>query len=192
MELQNLNTNFLARNIIYFEAIDSTQAEVWRRIKNKTIKNGDLIIAELQTKGVGTHGKTWYTDEKNNIAFSFYIEANCNTSKMEGFTREIAETIVEVFQKLYKIELQIKQPNDIVFFDKKIGGILTETKSFGEKIKNIVIGIGINTNKSSFNKEINELATSVSKEFKIKIDNSKVISKFVNLIEPKIIKRIGE
>ena len=111
---------------------------------------------------------------------------------MEGFTREIAETIVEVFQKLYKIELQIKQPNDIVFFDKKIGGILTETKSFGEKIKNIVIGIGINTNKSSFNKEINELATSVSKEFKIKIDNSKVISKFVNLIEPKIIKRIGE
>lgn len=140
----------------------------------------------------GTHGRVWYTDEQNNIAFSLYIEANCKVNKLDGFTKEIAETIVKVFQDLYKIKLQIKEPNDIVFANKKIGGILTETKLKKEEVKCIVIGIGINTNGEIFNEEIRDIATSIKKEFKIKIDNLKVISKFCNEIEEKIIKKMEE
>ena len=51
MELQNLNTKFLGRSITYFETIDSTQLEILRRIENKTIKNGEMIVANLQTNG---------------------------------------------------------------------------------------------------------------------------------------------
>lgn len=111
---------------------------------------------------------------------------------LEGFTREIAETILEVFQKLYDIRLNIKEPNDIIFQDKKIGGILTETKTKGEEVKHIVVGIGINTNKKKFSEDIQEIATSIKNEFNKDIDNIKVISEFCNLIEPKIIKRINE
>ena len=94
----------------------------------------------------GTHGRKWYTDEMNNIAFSFYIDVNCldifeNIQDIDGITVEIAKTIVEVFKKLYDIELQIKFPNDIVYKGKKIGGILTQTKLIGTKIKYIVVGI---------------------------------------------------
>ena len=51
MELQSLNTQFLGRAITHFETIDSTQLEILRRIENKTIKNGEMIIANLQTNG---------------------------------------------------------------------------------------------------------------------------------------------
>lgn len=128
----------------------------------------------------------WRTDEKNNIAFSFFIEANCNLEKLQGITIEIAETILETFQSLYNINLEIKEPNDIMFRDKKIGGILTETKLKGENVKYIVIGIGFNTNKEHFSKDIKNIATSIKNEFKIEIDNLKVISEFCNLFEPKI------
>ncbi len=89
----------------------------------------------------GTHGRRWYTDEKNNIAFSLLWKANCEISKLEGITLEIAETLVEVLRKLYNITLLIKFPNDLVWQGKKIGGILTETKVKGNIVKYVVMGI---------------------------------------------------
>lgn len=191
MILQNLKTSYLGHNSSFYECIDSTQLEINRRITNKTIKNGELIIAEIQKNAYGTHGRKWHTDEANNIALSFFIEANCNIENLQGFTKEIAETMVGVFQKQYNINLEIKEPNDIIFRNKKIGGILTETKLQGEKVKYIVVGIGINTNQEKFNEEIKNIATSIKNEFEIGVDNIKIISEFCNMIESKIIKRIG-
>ena len=92
----------------------------------------------------GTHGRKWYTDEVENIAFSIYIDTKqCNVQKIEGLTIEIAKMIISVLKKLYNIELKIKFPNDIVYKNKKIGGILTQTKLNGNKVKYIVIGIRI-------------------------------------------------
>lgn len=51
MQLKNLKTQFLGRNVIYYPEIDSTQLEVWRRVEQKTIKNGTIIIADRQTDG---------------------------------------------------------------------------------------------------------------------------------------------
>lgn len=184
--------SFLGKKIIHFEKIDSTQLEIFRRLEKNTIENGTIISADIQINGIGTHGKIWKTDEQNNIAFSFLIEPDCDISKLEGMTIEIAEVILEVFEKMYNIKLQIKLPNDIVINGKKIGGILTQTKLKGENVKYIVIGIGINTNKMQFSDDIKEIATSIKKEFGINIDNQKFINEFCNLFEEKIIKRIGK
>ncbi len=187
-----LNTKFLGKNIEYYEEIDSTQAEIWRRIEKNNTENGTIIIANIQTNGIGTHGRSWQTDEKNNIAFSFMIEANCNISKLEGLTKEIAEVLIEVFKNLYNINLEIKEPNDLVFNSKKIGGILCQTKLNGENVKYIVIGIGINTNKTYFSEDIINIASSIKKEFNITVNNDDVIKEFCNLFEKRLIKRIGE
>ena len=192
MNLENLKTKYLGKMISFYEKIDSTQKEIWRKIKSESIKTGELIIAEIQTNGIGTHGRKWHTTEKDNIAFSFFIEANCRIEKLEGFTKEIAETIIKVFEQQYNIMLEIKEPNDITYSGKKVGGILTETKCQSGIVKYIVVGIGINTNQKEFNTEIKNIATSIKNEFKVDIDNIKIISEFCNLIESKIIKRIGE
>ena len=157
---------------IHYEKIDSTQKEVWRRIEKSII-----ISADIQTDGIGTHGRTWYTTQKGNIAFSIGLELNKSINKLNNLTIEIAEIILEVFENLYQIKLQIKHPNDIMINNQKVGGILTETKLQGEIVKYLVIGIGINTNNE-------EISTSIKKEFGIEIDNSKVIEE--------IFQRIGE
>lgn len=69
------------------------------------------------------------------------MEADCKIEKLEGFTLEIAEILVTVFENLYAISLGIKYPNDIMYQGKKIGGILTETKLQGKMVKYVVIGI---------------------------------------------------
>lgn len=96
MKLPNLKTDFLGKEYIFYKQIDSTQSEVWRLIKNNVIQNGTLVMADIQTKGKGTHGRIWHTDEGENIAFSFYIKAECHFEKLEGITIEIAEILVDI------------------------------------------------------------------------------------------------
>lgn len=90
MQLMNLKTKIIGKEFIYYEQIDSTQEEIWRMIKDQKIKSGTLVMSELQTKGKGTHGRIWHTDEKNNIAFSFYLEMNCNIQEISSLTLEMA------------------------------------------------------------------------------------------------------
>ena len=190
MQLKKLKTNFLGRNIIYYKEIDSTQCEIWRLIKNRNILNGTLVISEIQTKGKGTHGRIWHTDEKGDIAFSFFVQMDCNITKLEGITIEIAKIINEIIEEQYNIKLEIKEPNDIVYKNKKIGGILTETKVVSENVKYLVIGIGINTKKQHFSKDIENIATSIKKEFNIDINTEEFISEFCNRFEKQLYERI--
>ena len=182
LKLKGLKTKELGRKIIYYKEIDSTQNEIWRQYEQGA-PNGLLIMADTQTKGQGTHGRIWHTDEPNNIAFSFLIRTNCEIQKTKNLTIEIANIIVEIFSEKYGINLNIKEPNDIVFKGKKIGGILTQSKVVGEKIKCLVIGIGINTVQEKFAEEIKDIATSIKKEFKIEIDRNQFIAEFCNKFE---------
>ena len=42
----------LGKNIDFFDEIDSTQLEILRRIKKNKIKNGEIVVANIQTKGI--------------------------------------------------------------------------------------------------------------------------------------------
>ena len=102
---------------------------------------------------------------------------------MDGLTLNIAKTITQIFLDQYNINLKIKFPNDIYYNNKKIGGILTESKVRGEIVKFVVIGIGINTNQEEFNPELKEIATSIKNEFNIKVNNENIIKNILYQID---------
>ena len=176
----------------FYRKIDSTQLEIWRRIEANKIDNKTVVIADIQTNGKGTHGRKWYTDEVNNIAFSFFRQINCEIDKLDGLTTEMAQIILDIFKELYQVNLQIKLPNDIFYNDKKVGGILSETKVSGNIVKYIVVGIGINTCQTEFDTEIKNIATSIKNEFGIDVDRMKIIEEFCNRFEKRISGRIDK
>ncbi len=189
MQLNNLKTKFLGQNTFYINTIDSTQSEIWRLYK-KQAPTGTLVFADIQTKGKGTHGRTWHTSQAENIAFSFLINNNFNIEKLDGITIEIAEIIVDIFKRKYNIQIKIKKPNDLIYNNKKLGGILTETKILGTQVTCIVIGIGINTNQIEFPEDIKNTATSIKKEFNITVDTKEFIAEFCNVFEKRFIERM--
>lgn len=176
----------------FYRKIDSTQLEIWRRIEANKIDNKTVVIADIQTNGKGTHGRKWYTDEVNNIAFSFFRQINCEIDKLDGLTTEMAQIILDIFKELYQVNLQIKLPNDIFYNDKKVGGILSETKVSGNIVKYIVVGIGINTCQTEFDTEIKNIATSIKNEFGIDVERMKIIEEFCNRFEKRISERIDK
>lgn len=182
----------LGKRTFYYREIDSTQEEIKRRIDDFDIEDGDVIIADLQTKGIGTHGRKWYTDEKDNIAFSMYIEVGKELNILDGITIRIAEILKDILKDIYDVDLKIKEPNDLILNDKKIAGILTETKVISGNVKYIILGIGMNTNQLVFNEKIKFLATSVRKETGTIIDNYKIINEFILRFENELNIRIGD
>ena len=188
MELTNLKTKYLGRDFIFYNQIDSTQNEIFRRIENNNIKNGTLVMADIQTNGKGTN-------ETQNIAFSFYIEVNCSPQKLEGVTIEVAKIIVEIFKLKYNINLNIKEPNDITYNGKKIGGILTQSKIIAKNVKFLVIGIGINTNQTVFLDDIKDgqgaQYVGMGKDLYEKYDEAKKIYDMAEKITNEPIKQIS-
>lgn len=180
MELKKLKTKYLGRNIIFFEIIDSTQKKL-KSLKN--LENGTIVIANNQTNGIGTHDRKWYTGNGQNIAMSFVLFPDCNYEKIKNITMRIAECLVKCLENLYKIKLDIKVPNDIYCKRKKVGGILTESSCYGGKIQKIFIGIGLNVNQEIFPGNLNEIATSLKKDFKKEFDKEEIICEFLNCFE---------
>ena len=69
-------------------------------------------------------------------------------------------TISAILHRLPSLPLNLKWPNDILWNDKKIAGILCEyIPGTG-----VIIGIGINLNQTGFPKEIEDKATSLKLE----------------------------
>lgn len=190
MELNNLQTKLIGQDFRFFESIDSTQSYVKNLDMENEVSDGSVIFSDIQTAGIGTHSRKWYTGKGKNLAFTFVLYPNSKIKDFERFTFMIAETMLEAIQNLYGINLQIKIPNDIVYNGKKIGGILTESVSNGEIIKKIFIGIGFNVNQESFPGNLSKIATSLKIEFGGEYDRELILKRFLELFEEKYLLQI--
>lgn len=113
MPLKTINSSTICQNTICYDSIDSTQLEAWRILKNdKDLKNG-IIIADYQTNGIGTHGRKWYKENKEDITFSIFLSTYSHISNLENITIRVAEIWTKIFKEKYNINLEIKNPNDL-------------------------------------------------------------------------------
>ena len=189
-ELKNfLKTKIIGKKIFFFEEIDSTQ-EYAKKLAQKNIENGSIVLTQYQSNGVGTHGRKWYSEKNSNISFTIILYPKCSIQKLNNLTKDIAKCIVEAIYKTYKVNTNIKDPNDIILNGKKIGGILTQIITNGENIKYLLIGIGINVNGVNFPEELEKIATSLKKEYNIEFSKEKIIAEFCNIFEQYCIREI--
>ena len=103
--------------------------------------NSGIIIAEEQKKGRGQYGRKWLSF-KGNLFLSVFFKINKKKSlnQIIQFNRNI---IKKVLSSLFKINISIKLPNDLLIGKKKICGILQETIE-KNNIKYLIVGIGVN------------------------------------------------
>ena len=138
----NLHTSFIGRNIEYFSFTDSTNDDAFELISNNEAKHGMLIITDYQKKGRGRRNNTWFSTPGDNLTFSLIIK---KTDEYNSGLFSILSglSVVKGIKEFTGIECKLKWPNDIMLNDKKVGGILIETKNNNDYL---VIGIGLNIN----------------------------------------------
>ena len=93
--IKSLDTKIIGKNLIVLEEVDSTQKYIKEKAKQGA-ENGLVVIANNQTAGIGTNGRTWYTKKNDNLTFSILLKPNCNVKNIENLSIEIAKIIVYV------------------------------------------------------------------------------------------------
>ena len=101
-----------------------------------------VCCAEEQTAGRGRLGRQWSSPFGENIYFSARWRPDRGLMKYAGLSLVIGLAISETL-KQHNIEesILIKWPNDLMWQDKKLCGVLIEMTG-----ENVIIGIGLNVN----------------------------------------------
>ncbi len=124
--------------------IGSTSTELMQRLRGGDARPV-LLVAERQNAGRGRLGRSWHSEAEGEAASSelpsltFSMVLPLSPADWSGLSLAVG---VAVVQSLHPA-LQLKWPNDIWFEDRKLGGILIETATFGAQ-RHVVIGIGMN------------------------------------------------
>lgn len=105
-----------------------------------------MVKAEKQTKGKGRGNRNWFSPINKGLYVSFGLFFK-NRSKLNLLPLVAAISITETIEKIGQIEVKTKWPNDIMYQEKKMAGILIENIVSAEKIISI-IGIGLNLSHS--------------------------------------------
>ncbi|MBU1726131.1 MAG: biotin--[acetyl-CoA-carboxylase] ligase [Candidatus Omnitrophica bacterium] len=142
---RGLNTQIIGKKIYYFESIASTMEQAME-LGLKGAPEGAIVLAELQTRGKGRLGRSWFSPKHKGIYLSLILRPKILPSQASVLTLLAAVSVCEAIKNATGLEIQIKWPNDILINNKKLGGILTELSAEMDRVSFLVIGIGLNVN----------------------------------------------
>ena len=116
---------------IFFDEVDNTQDFAMNQFKEEPL----LIVSKAQTSGRGTNQNNWQNADQS-LATSLVFH-----KKIVNFTKTLIPLLAGYsYVSIIKNQnLKLKWPNDIIFNDEKVGGVLVE-----ESNDLICIGLGIN------------------------------------------------
>ncbi|TLY48524.1 MAG: biotin--[acetyl-CoA-carboxylase] ligase [Gammaproteobacteria bacterium] len=134
-------TKLLLSKLEVLRLVDSTN----NYLLNQTKCIGNYaVFAEQQTAGRGQFKRTWYSNFGKNIALSLLWQFSIPMNKLTGLTLTVGVAVIKALEEYGLKGIQLKWPNDIIHQGKKLAGILIESRSIEQKIKKMVIGIGLN------------------------------------------------
>jgi BirA family biotin operon repressor/biotin-[acetyl-CoA-carboxylase] ligase len=137
--------------LIKLDAIDSTNDFLKALASKDELDNFTVVTAENQTKGKGQMGSKWESESGKNLIMSALVKDFLyDNEKVFNLSIITSLAVIEALKSLDIPDLCIKWPNDIMSYNKKIGGILIENtlKSDGRIVS--VVGIGLNVNQTNF------------------------------------------
>lgn len=142
LDRQQLET-LVAKNLVLhiYETLPSTNQTLWQLIKEGA-KPGTVVIASQQTAGRGQWGHQWYSPV-GGLYLSYALAPNIPVADSFQLTMRSAWGIATTLGDR-NIPVQLKWLNDLLLDDRKLGGILTETKVKQGIITQAIIGVGIN------------------------------------------------
>lgn len=119
--------------------VDSSNSELMRRARAGRTEPV-LLVAEEQTAGRGRLGRDWHSAAGASLTFSLGLPFA--PADWSGLSLAVG---VSVAGSLHPA-IGLKWPNDLWLDDRKLGGILIETASFGAGAgeRYVVLGIGLN------------------------------------------------
>ena len=179
----HLKTSVLGHNIKYKNKTASTNIDAKKYLYNKKF-HGSIFISDNQFNGRGRRDNSWESTPNKSLTFSLLLYPKIEFDKIGLIPLIIGIGIVKGILASTSIQTGLKWPNDIILKNKKIGGILIESKQIKNDIC-LIIGIGLN-----INEELNDIpnyiidkTTSLAISTKYIYSREKILANILNEFE---------
>ena len=169
--------------IIWYDELDSTNAELQRRISE--LDNLSVAAALTQTAGRGQKGNRWLSAPGENLTFSILLRPETLPLSEFMSITYLATLAVRDYLRSQGVDAVIKWPNDIYVGRKKICGMLIESVVADKTLMAAIIGIGLNLNQTDFPGELPNPTSArllTGRSFDLKLALEELMSIFVRLL----------
>ena len=165
-------SRIIGRDIHVFQETTSTN-DVVEKLARDGVREGVVVFAESQTRGRGRLGRKWVSPARRGLWFSILLRPNLRPQETTQLTVASATALRRAIFSQTRLRVEIKWPNDILIGGKKTAGILTELSAELDRVRHVILGIGVDVNQDAqeFPAELRKTATS------LKIENGESLSR---------------
>lgn len=160
---RHFRRRLLAGDIVHRDLVDSTNRLAIELARGGAVE-GTAVVAERQTAGRGRLGRTWESPPGTNLYLSVVLRPALSPLEVPRLTLAAAVAVVDAIGSTTGLRAGIKWPNDVLLEGRKACGILTELEAEAERVRFVVVGIGVNLNalEEDFPTELRAKATSLA------------------------------
>ena len=126
-----------------FTELESTNRHLLER---PAPEPGELAacIAEYQSAGRGRRGRSWHAPFGMGLCLSAAWSFRETPPDLAALSLAVGVAVRRVLRREAGIDIDLKWPNDLVWDDRKLGGILVEFRAEAQGRCHVVAGLGIN------------------------------------------------
>lgn len=111
-------------------------------------ENGDasglVIVAEQQVSGRGRRGRHWVSPYGCNLYLSLVWGFEGGVQAIEGLSLAVGVAVLRGLKRCGVKGVELKWPNDLLWQQKKVGGILLEVIGDPSGFCQVIVGVGLN------------------------------------------------
>ncbi|MBT8128439.1 MAG: biotin--[acetyl-CoA-carboxylase] ligase [Gammaproteobacteria bacterium] len=143
MVLQSVEEGLFRGGVHLFDSIDSTNDWSLEEIgRGRALPF--VCLAEHQSRGRGRRGRHWLSPPGANIYLSLAWHFRLSPDSLGVLPLALGVAVKRALLRIGINDAWVKWPNDVLIEDRKIAGILVETRNLHTDACSAVIGIGVN------------------------------------------------
>lgn len=125
------------------QELDSTNHYL-RALVHPEMASGYACLAERQTQGRGRRGRTWVSPFGANIYLSVFWRFSCSAAALGGLSLAVGAAVAQALAAAGADQVGLKWPNDLLWRQRKLGGVLLELAGEASGPCDVVAGVGVN------------------------------------------------
>jgi BirA family biotin operon repressor/biotin-[acetyl-CoA-carboxylase] ligase len=128
---------------------------------------GHVVVADAQSAGRGARGRAWVSPPGTDLYLSIVERPDLSPRALAAITLAVGLGVRDACAALLETRgvgarVDVKWPNDVRIEGLKCAGVLVESSSVGDALGPVILGIGLDVNRTSWPEELRGVATSLA------------------------------
>jgi len=132
----------MSRSLTVLEEVDSTNRYLLERAD--ALESGAACLAEAQPAGRGRRGRRWIATPYHNLMLSMLWRFPGGPGELAGLTLAAGVGVADALEAYGLRDVRLKWPNDVLWNERKLGGLLAEVRGEANGPTLVVLGVGVN------------------------------------------------